>query len=253
MTKKTFFLISLIIVTFACIFCFQKPNLQAQSLDPRFPLSQIHPLPPSLEQWQDSENQGDYFDLTETTSFGYLIWSNFPIKVYLDHPINPDPNIAEDQRFIQWVDIVKTGIKDWENYLPLTMIENPDEADILIERSSPPLRREIDPQTGNLQKARARTAQTKYEFYLSSDNPPILRHRMKIMISGGKNPEALLSASRHEFGHSLGIWGHSNSENDVMYYSQVRDYPAISPRDINTLKRIYQQPTRLGWGLNLEN
>jgi predicted Zn-dependent protease len=32
-----------------------------------------------------------------------------------------------------------------------------------------------------------------------------------------------------------------------MYFSQVREPPPISARDINTLKRIYQQPTRLGW------
>ncbi|MDY6806095.1 MAG: peptidase, partial [Cyanobacteriota bacterium] len=42
-------------------------------------------------------------------------------------------------------------------------------------------------------------------------------------------------------------WGHSEEERDVMYYSQVGSPPPISARDINTLKRIYQQPTRLGW------
>jgi predicted Zn-dependent protease len=33
----------------------------------------------------------------------------------------------------------------------------------------------------------------------------------------------------------------------VPYFSQVRNPPPISPRDVNTLKRIYQQPTSLGW------
>jgi predicted Zn-dependent protease len=204
-----------------------------------------------LEKWQDQQDKGDYFSLIENNLFGYLIFSNFPLKVYLEHPINPDPNVASDQRFLQWVEIVKSGIKDWEKYFPLTFVDNGEEADILIERATPPRRREIDPQTGRIIITRAKTAQTKYEFYLSSHNPPILRHRMKIMISPGKNPEALLSASRHEFGHALGIWGHSDLETDIMYYAQVRDYPPISPRDINTLKKIYQQPTRIGWPLNM--
>jgi hypothetical protein len=32
-----------------------------------------------------------------------------------------------------------------------------------------------------------------------------------------------------------------------MYFAQVRTPPVISARDINTLKRVYQQPTQLGW------
>lgn len=251
--KKFFIFITFIIMTVALIVVLKIPQLQAQSIDPRFPDLQIHTLPFELEQWQDLDHNGDYFEQIETTPFGYLIWSNFPVKIYVDHPIEPDPNIAEDQRFLQWEEIVKNGIQDWENYFPLVITQNPIEADILIERKSPPLRREVDPQTGRLVRSRARSAQTNYEFYLSSDSIPILRHRMKIMISPGKNPEATLSASRHEFGHALGIWGHSNSENDVMYYAQVRDYPPISSRDLNTLKKIYQQSTRLGWPLKIDN
>ena len=34
---------------------------------------------------------------------------------------------------------------------------------------------------------------------------------------------------------------------DALYFSQVPNPPSISARDINTLKRIYQQPTLLGW------
>jgi predicted Zn-dependent protease len=62
----------------------------------------------------------------------------------------------------------------------------------------------------------------------------------------------IASAARHEFGHALGIWGHSPQPEDVMYYSQVQSPPNISPRDINTLKKIYQQTTRLGGVLMTE-
>jgi len=47
----------------------------------------------------------------------------------------------------------------------------------------------------------------------------------------------------------LGIWGHSLLQTDIMYFSQVRKPPFISIRDVNTLKRVYEQPTSLGWSI----
>jgi hypothetical protein len=35
-----------------------------------------------------------------------------------------------------------------------------------------------------------------------------------------------------------------------MYFAQTRDIAPISSRDINTLKKVYQQPTQLGWEMN---
>ncbi|MBA3924661.1 MAG: peptidase, partial [Nostocaceae cyanobacterium] len=68
-----------------------------------------------------------------------------------------------------------------------------------------------------------------------------------IILSPSQTGEYLSAATRHEFGHALGIWGHSPLQTDTMYFSQVRHPPAISPRDVNTLKKIYAQPTSLGW------
>jgi hypothetical protein len=35
-----------------------------------------------------------------------------------------------------------------------------------------------------------------------------------------------------------------------MYFAQTRDIPPIYSRDINTLKKVYQQPTKLGWQMD---
>lgn len=203
------------------------------------PALQIHPLPPSLAQWQATCE--DYFSEVEPSPVGYLIWSNFPVKVYLERP--ELEGTAASTQHQQWVDAVLKAVKEWNGYLPLVTVKQPEAADIVIERSHPPRKVTVN-EDGLLDIPRARSAQTTYQFYLKQ---AVLSHRMLIQIRPGQSPEATLATVRHELGHALGIWGHSPLPTDALYFSQVRDAPAISPRDINTLKKIYQQPTKLGW------
>ena len=49
-------------------------------------IQKTHPLPPTLAQWQDKTNSGDYFDQIKSTKVGYLIWSRFPVKVKIETP-----------------------------------------------------------------------------------------------------------------------------------------------------------------------
>lgn len=208
----------------------------------------IHPLPPLLAQLPDND-QGDYFELIENTPAGYLVWSQFPIAIYIE-PLSEtasDPHHSAAQiRTQQWLQALQTAISEWQQYFPLELTESVNSADITILRS--PVEREIklDPQTGLYDIPRAITAQTSYQFYLSQPEQT-LSHKMTLQISPELSPRATLSAARHELGHALGIWGHSDRETDALYFSQVRDTPTISLRDLNTLKKIYQQPTKLGW------
>ncbi|MGB3206522.1 MAG: peptidase [Crinalium sp.] len=221
------------------------------SLDnnPAFPSLKAHPLPTQLAKWQDINNSGDYFSEIKPTKLGYLVWSEFPVKVYIERPTETDKTSASLRRFEQWVEAALKAVEEWKNYLPLIVVDERENADMIFLRSRPPLQPSINPNTGELQLPRARSAQTNYEFYLkqSVSNSPVLSHKFTILISPDPALAQIQSAARHELGHALGIWGHSSLETDVMYFSQVRNPPPISTRDINTLKRIYQQPTRLGW------
>jgi predicted Zn-dependent protease len=143
------------------------------------------------------------------------------------------------------LEAAKTSITEWNEYLPLMEVMEAKKADITIVRKQPDIEPKFDRTTGKFTIPHARTAQTSYEFYFKPKN--ILAQRMTLQISPNLNDSAVMSAMRHELGHALGIWGHSPTETDVMFFSQVRDKPSISARDINTLKKIYQQPTRLGW------
>ena len=219
--------------------------LAQPSLNSDFPAPKVHSLPESLANWQDLENQGDYFGQIESTSLGYLVWSQFPLQVYIQQP-NSFTDSAADRRFQQWVVAVKSAIAEWNIYLPLEIVSDPEIADIAIWRSQPEREVKLNPDTGLFDIPRAVAAETSYKFYLQQ-NPPVIAHKMAIHISPNFAGISLLATVRHELGHALGIWGHSPKESDALYFSQVSDPPPISPRDINTLKKIYQQPTRLGW------
>ncbi|MDM9381725.1 matrixin family metalloprotease [Chlorogloeopsis sp. ULAP01] len=200
------------------------------------PSPKTHPLPTTLAQWQDRTNSGDYFSQVAPTQVGYLVWSQFPVTVYIEMPTVISTKQAET-----WVNEVLQAVQEWSTYLPLQVVETSEEADITILRKAPPL--QISP--GN-KFPRARSALTTYFLYTKGN---FLYHYFTILLHPSQTGKYLLAAVRHELGHALGIWGHSQAESDVLYFSQVRNPPPISPRDINTLKRVYEQPTSLGWTL----
>lgn len=207
------------------------------------PTLQPHPLPPPLAQWQDANNSGDYFSQIKPTKVGYLVWSTFPIKIYIEQPTV----VSGTDKAQTWATAVLNAVEEWKVYLSIVVVNQPEAADISIRRSAPPLR--YNP-TGDI--ARARSAETRYELYIRQTPPSsnVLYFRCGIWLNPNQTSMYIQAAARHELGHALGLWGHSLEATDALYFSQVRNPPPISSRDINTLKRIYQQPTSLGWSLN---
>ena len=165
---------------------------------------------------------------------GALIWSQFPVKIY----------VHSDRS--SWLSLVQQAIAEWGQYLPIELVNRAELADILIKRELPPSGVRFNPETGKLELPRVRSAITQYEIFVKENR---LTHRMSIQISPNLADRSALAAARHELGHALGIWGHSLSPTDTMYFSQVRNPPLISVRDVNTLKRIYEQSTGLGWSV----
>jgi predicted Zn-dependent protease len=211
--------------------------------DEILPTLQPHLLPLSLAQWHPVQSD-DYFSQISSTPVGYLVWSEFPIKVFIEPTSENEPATNHAQ---EWILAATRAVQEWNLYLPLAIIEDSEAADIAIWRRSPPL---ISRAAGTDIDLRARSAETRYELFIDRlFTPAILAHRFQILLRPGQTATYLQAAARHELGHALGIWGHSPLETDALYFSQVRSPSALSSRDINTLKRIYEQPTSLGWSV----
>jgi predicted Zn-dependent protease len=211
-------------------------------IEDKLPPSQSYNLPLSLQNWH-SDNQDNYFQQIKAHQVGYLIWSSFPVKVYLENsPKDLSPSALS--KFQEWQKAVYLAIERWNPYLPMTVVDLEQEADILIYDRQPELKAELDPATGLYKLPRVKAATTSVKLYWSDQKQ--LKHRMTIEVNPRQTFDYLVSNITHELGHALGIWGHSDNLNDVMYYAHTKSIPSLSLRDINTLKKIYQQPTRLG-------
>jgi hypothetical protein len=56
----------------------------------------------------------------------------------------------------------------------------------------------------------------------------------------GNNPIDIRSVAAHEFGHALGIAGHSQDPSDMMFETYVTNVPLkITQSDLNTVKTAY--------------
>jgi predicted Zn-dependent protease len=193
----------------------------------------IYPLPDQLAQLADND-AGDYFEQLNFPQAGALIWTAFPVKVFVDSEGSNAP------RKEVWLKSVQTALNDWRAYFDLVAVRDRESANIIIRRRSAPL--QYDPKTKKL--GRFRLAETRFELFF--DTAKQLRHRMTIDISPNQADAVLLSGARHEIGHALGIWGHSDRETDLMYFSQTQNPAGISQRDLNTLKKVYRSATRIG-------
>ena len=198
------------------------------------PQQQVRTLQVALERQPPGQRPG-YASSIATTSLGPPVLKHWCVWV---QPAAATPANRWDQR---WLDQVSSALTTWGALVPLTLVDNPDQANVLIHRQRP-ARRQV---AGVWRASNGRTQLQVVDVQRQGRRR--LEPLVKVMVSPGLRAEALQATALHELGHAFGLWGHSSVPTDVLAISQG-ERPVLVPsqRDRLTLAWVMQQTTRFG-------
>ena len=133
----------------------------------------------------------------------------------------------------RWHGAVLAALATWGRQLPITHVDDPARAQVLVRRQRPPL-----------QHNRASHGRALLQLVeVQRGGPWQLEPRVEVLISPGQGPRGIQATALHELGHAFGLWGHSDRAGDAMA-AQPGGQPVLelSPRDRATLQWLQQQP-----------
>ena len=192
----------------------------------------------------------DYFEQITLFSGGRITrFTRMPIRVHISPTLKALPYLNE----------IRYAMRTWETAtdgkIRFQETDTSEQADIRVNSTY----------TGNLSflDTRLGTANlTRLEqgtYTVSSTNPQAQRRdtdqssnaavdfTVEVVLvlesdgsTGELSQEEMRTVCLHEFGHAIGLWGHSPNTDDVCHAMATAQHP--TPRDINTLLKIYNTP-----------
>ena len=171
-----------------------------------------------------AQQTNNYFKRIAMVSDGRVTrFTKFPITVYVE---------GMDTRGKEYADDLRYALREWEQcssgILKFQQVDLPDGADISVSWVNKMEADDQDHPLGVAELQRTNDDKFKIEMRIClrdwKTNKPLTHDQIKTILL-------------HEFGHALGLWGHSKDKEDVMYYAANALHP--TSRDINTLKAIY--------------
>ena len=128
----------------------------------------------------------------------------------------------------RWRQAVQAALNTWSAELPITLVDDPRQAQIQLLRRRPPLR------GGRASHGRAELQLVAVLRQGSWQLEP----EVLVSISPGQRLEATQATALHELGHAFGIWGHSDVAGDAL---------AAIPGPVPVLELSARDRATLGW------
>jgi predicted Zn-dependent protease len=204
----------------------QAPSKGAQGL-PKNPVN-----PPEVQAVVDTipsdPKAGDYFSAVKKFDGDTVArWTSFPVTIKLP-PESPD----------SWKKNLQVGINEWNRYIPLQPVTG-DSAKCDIEVTW--VNKLLPGVLGITRLTTPRKGSIHVEIWMLRPTfyaPDVVEHALQV-------------AFMHELGHAVGIFGHSSGQDDLMASAELslamkgKAAPkslTVEPKDLNTLKQIYETP-----------
>ena len=184
----------------------------------------------------------DYFDHITLFSHGRITrFTQMPIQVYISPVLKGSPYLPE----------IRYAMQEWQNAsngdIRFEETETPQNADIRVSWGHSGLHSDFqDMRLGSAELTRLMdTKQTVVQDQVASASSPPFTVEVILMLEGDGtigelSQEEMRTVCLHEFGHAIGLWGHSPHPGDISYPTATAQHP--SARDITTLRQLYRTP-----------
>ena len=166
-----------------------------------------------------------------TSALTLYHWPALPVRVYFANDVTATPKGGSPTRVN---DLILTGFNRWPaatgGTVGFTQVTDPAQAQITVSTVTIPDpaglsetgKTSVTPGAGNVLQSAA------VQIYVWPD------------ITVPELTQGLLATATHEFGHALGIGGHSPNPSDIMYISHDPNADVqLTASDVNTIKTIY--------------
>ena len=184
----------------------------------------------------------DYFDHITLFSQGRITrFTQMPIQVYISPVLKETAYLPE----------IRYAMQEWhtasDGDIRFEETETPQNADIRVSWGhSGFLANFQDMRLGSAELTRLiDTKQTVAQDLTTPDASPPFTVEVILMLEGDGtigelSQEEMRTVCLHEFGHAIGLWGHSPHPGDISYPTATAQHP--STRDITTLRQLYNTP-----------
>ena len=210
----------------------------------------------AIAQQPDASSDTDYFDHITLFSQGRITrFTQMPIKVYISPVLKDSPYLPE----------IRYAMQVWHNAsdgnISFEEIDMPQNADIRVSWGYAGFLANFqDTRLGSAELTRLKDTVQIGTFSNGLDVGSItavedweidaiqeISFTVEIILMlegygtiGDLSQEEMRTVCVHEFGHAIGLWGHSPHPGDISYPTATTQQP--SHRDIATLRKLYNTP-----------
>ena len=210
----------------------------------------------AVAQQSSLSSNADYFDHITLFSQGRITrFTQMPIRVYISPVLVDSPYLPE----------IRYAMKEWHNAsdgdIRFEETDVPQNADIRVSWGHTGFLADFqDTRLGSAELTRLKDSVQIGTFSNGLDVGPITAvedretetiHEISFTVEvililegygtiGALSQEEMRTVCVHEFGHAIGLWGHSPHPGDISYPTATVQQP--SDRDIATLRKLYNTP-----------